>query len=109
MQNINPQFIPRNYKVENAIFEAENNNDFSAMEKIIEITENPYTNNIENREYMKAPEFVDKNYKVVKVLRNFKPWRFSWIYFKASKVIELPSGKVPSDIIKGDQLEVLGV
>ena len=63
MQKINPQIIPRNYKVENAIFEAENNNDFSAMEKIIEITKNPYTNNIENREYMKDPEFVDKNYK----------------------------------------------
>ena len=53
--------------------------------------------------------FIDKNYKVVKVLRNFKPWRFSLIYFRASKVIELPSGKVPLDVKKGDELEVFGV
>jgi serine/tyrosine/threonine adenylyltransferase len=63
MQRINPQIIPRNYKVENAIFQAENNNDFSSMEKIIEITEKPYNTSSENREYMKAPEFIDKNYR----------------------------------------------
>ena len=63
MQKINPQIIPRNYKVENAIYEAEKNNDFSYMEKIIKITENPYNTSNENRKYMKAPEFIDKNYK----------------------------------------------
>ena len=33
------------------------------MEKIIEITQNPYNSSSENIEYMKPPEFIDKNYK----------------------------------------------
>lgn len=53
--------------------------------------------------------FMDRDNKVVKVLHNFKPWRFSWIYFKAVRTLELPAGKVPEDVRPGDQLEVLGV
>lgn len=53
--------------------------------------------------------FLDRDNTVVKVLRNFKPWRFSWFYFGARRALELPSGKVPADIIKGDELEVMGV
>lgn len=53
--------------------------------------------------------FLDRDNKVVKILRNFKPWRFSWIYFSARRAIELPAGKVPKDINVGDQLEVMGV
>lgn len=53
--------------------------------------------------------FVDGDFKIVKILRNFKPWRFSLIYFKARKVIELPSGKVPPSVVEGDILEVQGV
>ena len=53
--------------------------------------------------------FLSKDNRIVKVLRNFKPWRFSLIYLKASKVVELPSGKVPLSISCGDELEVLGV
>jgi len=53
--------------------------------------------------------FLDRDFKVVKVLRNFKPWRFSWIYFKATRVLELPQGKLPEDIQVGDELEVTGV
>ncbi|MCT4642227.1 MAG: DUF192 domain-containing protein [Bacteriovoracaceae bacterium] len=53
--------------------------------------------------------FVDHNNKVVKILRSFKPWRWSLIYLKAKNVIELPAGTVPEDLEKGDELEVLGV
>jgi uncharacterized membrane protein (UPF0127 family) len=53
--------------------------------------------------------FVDRNLKIVKILRNFKPWRFSLIYFKANKVIELPTGTITDVIEKGDFLEVQGV
>lgn len=53
--------------------------------------------------------FLDRDNKVVKILRNFKPWRFSWIYFGARRALELPAGKVPRDITKGDVLEVMGV
>ena len=53
--------------------------------------------------------FIDNDNKVVKVLRHFKPWRFSWIYLGARRALELPAGKVPNDVVKGDQLEVMGV
>lgn len=53
--------------------------------------------------------FLDKNYRIVKIIRHFKPWRFSWIYFRAKMVIEMPSGKLSRDIEVGDEVEVSGV
>lgn len=53
--------------------------------------------------------FMNKENKVVKILRSFRPWRWSWIYFSASRVLELPANTVPSDLRQGDELEVLGV
>jgi uncharacterized membrane protein (UPF0127 family) len=53
--------------------------------------------------------FLDSENKIVKIIRSFKPWRFSWIYFRAVKVIELPAGKIPVNISEGDEVEVLGV
>lgn len=53
--------------------------------------------------------FVDKNLRIVKILKNFKPWRFSLIYLKAKKVFELPIGTLNEKIAEGDQLEVQGV
>jgi uncharacterized protein YdiU (UPF0061 family) len=43
MKKINPSIIPRNYRIEEAINYAEVNNDFSYMEKILEILKNPYS------------------------------------------------------------------
>ena len=53
--------------------------------------------------------FLDKNNKIVKIVRNFKPWRFSKIYFKAKRVLELKEGTLPEDVLEGDEVEVLGV
>jgi uncharacterized membrane protein (UPF0127 family) len=53
--------------------------------------------------------FIDKENKVVKVIRGFKPWRFTRIYFSANKVLEMKAGTLIADIEKGDQLEVRGV
>jgi uncharacterized membrane protein (UPF0127 family) len=53
--------------------------------------------------------FVDGNFKIIKILKDFKPWRFSLIYFKASRVIELPGGSLPEIVKKDDFLEVQGV
>jgi uncharacterized membrane protein (UPF0127 family) len=53
--------------------------------------------------------FMSKNNEIVKIIRGFKPWRFSWIYLKSRRVLELPNGKVPEYIKKGDVLEVTGV
>lgn len=53
--------------------------------------------------------FLDKNYKIVKIIRNFKPWRFSWIYLSSRRVLELPAGMLIQDVEIGDEVEVQGV
>ena len=53
--------------------------------------------------------FLTSENKIVKIIRNFRPWRFSWIYFSAKRVLELPGGSLGSSISEGDMLEVQGV
>ncbi|MGE3610797.1 MAG: DUF192 domain-containing protein [Bacteriovoracaceae bacterium] len=53
--------------------------------------------------------FISSDNKVVKVIRNLMPWKMTWIYFKASKVLELPAGKMPQDLKEGDLFEVIRV
>lgn len=48
--------------------------------------------------------FLNKNYEVVKIIRNMKPWRLSAIYFRATKVLELQAGTLPENVSKGDKL-----
>lgn len=53
--------------------------------------------------------FMSHDNKVVKVIHSFKPWRWSLVYFKASRVLELPANTIPKNLDVGDQLEVFGV
>jgi uncharacterized membrane protein (UPF0127 family) len=53
--------------------------------------------------------FLDKNNKVIKIIRKMKPWRFSSIYLKANKVLELKGGATPESLQEGEELEVLSV
>jgi uncharacterized membrane protein (UPF0127 family) len=53
--------------------------------------------------------FISKDDVVIKVIRSMAPWKMSWIYFKARKTLELPSGSLPTSIVEGIQLEVEGV
>ena len=48
--------------------------------------------------------FLDKKGKVVKILRNLKPWRMSWFYPAAKQVLELKAGALPTTIKEGDEL-----
>jgi uncharacterized protein len=50
--------------------------------------------------------FLRKDGLVVKIFRNLKPWRMTWIYFQADHVLELPSGKLPLEVKEGEFLEV---
>lgn len=50
--------------------------------------------------------FIGKGNKVVKIIRDLKPWRMTWIYFRAHKTLEVPAGKLPLDLKEGDTLEV---
>lgn len=53
--------------------------------------------------------FLNRNNEIVKLIKNFKPWRFSFIYPRAVKVVELPVGMIDSSFQVGDELEVSGV
>jgi len=50
--------------------------------------------------------FLDAENKIVKVIYNLSPWKFTWIYFKAKKTLEVPAGKIRKDLSPGDILEV---
>ncbi len=53
--------------------------------------------------------FLNSENRIVKIIRNFKPWRFSWIYFKSRRVLEIKGGSLSEDIDVGDELEVRDV
>ena len=53
--------------------------------------------------------FLSSENKIVKIVRGIKPWRMTWIYFRAKKTLELPAGKLPYDLKEGDLLEVVNV
>ncbi len=53
--------------------------------------------------------FLTRDYKVIRVIRNIKPWRFTAFHFKAKWTLELPVGHLPSDLKEGDFLEVTNV
>lgn len=53
--------------------------------------------------------FLSKTNQVIKIIRGLKPWRMTFIYFKARKTLELPAGQLPEEIKEGDILEVQNV
>lgn len=53
--------------------------------------------------------FVSNKGKVIRIIRDLKPWRMTSIYFKAHNVLEVPAGKLPLDIKEGQVLEVIHV
>lgn len=52
--------------------------------------------------------FLDKELKVIRVLRDFKPWRFSPWVLGARGVLELPAGRCAGRLEEGDTLEFVG-
>jgi uncharacterized membrane protein (UPF0127 family) len=36
--------------------------------------------------------FLDRENRVVRILHNLRPWRLSWVFFRARRVLELPAG-----------------
>lgn len=49
--------------------------------------------------------FVSKSFRVEKIIRNIRPWRMTWIYFRSSEVIEFMGGTLSEKIREGDFLE----
>ncbi|MGB2579243.1 hypothetical protein AAIR98_001162 [Elusimicrobium simillimum] len=46
--------------------------------------------------------FLDYEGKVLAILRDFKPWRVSKMYWGAKNVLELPAGTVKHNVKNGD-------
>ena len=51
--------------------------------------------------------FLNKDYKIIRLIRSMKPWRMTRAYFKATQVLEMESGSVSNELKEGDHLEVV--
>jgi serine/tyrosine/threonine adenylyltransferase len=63
MKSVNPAFIPRNHRVEEAIRAAIYENDLSVADKLIQVLSNPYDNQPLNEEWRQPPT---DNQKVIR-------------------------------------------
>jgi uncharacterized protein len=51
--------------------------------------------------------FMDKNFNIVKIIRNLRPQRITGLYLNASQVLELKAGTLSEKIVVGDKVECL--
>jgi hypothetical protein len=51
--------------------------------------------------------FLDKEFKVIQVKYNLRPWLMTWIYFKANQVLEMKAGSMKKGLVVGDKLEAI--
>lgn len=63
MQRRNPAYIPRNFRVEEAISAGVEHNDFSVMDALIEVLENPFAERTELSKYAAVPPKSWKEYR----------------------------------------------
>jgi uncharacterized protein YdiU (UPF0061 family) len=63
MERVNPVFIPRNHRIEQAITAAVEQDDFNPAKKLIKILANPYLEQPESSEYMAPPEPEERVYQ----------------------------------------------
>ena len=59
----NPKIIPRNYKVEEALNAATNNDDLTQIHNFLKVLKNPYKDHFEIANYQSSPPPSDKIYK----------------------------------------------
>lgn len=60
--------------------------------------------------FMKFPIdvlFLNKNKKIIKIIRNLKPWRLTRTYFTAYQTLELMGGALDERVKEGDVIEVV--
>lgn len=55
MQNTNPAFIPRNHRVEAALRTAEEHNDFSVFQNLLDVLSEPYQDKIQYEDFKTPP------------------------------------------------------
>lgn len=60
--------------------------------------------------FMKYPIdilFMNKEMKIVKIIRNLQPWRITRMYFSAYQALEVMGGTLDERVREGDELEVV--
>jgi len=51
--------------------------------------------------------FLNKNNSIIALYHSLKPWRLTWIHWRANSVLELPAGRIKALKLKqGDNLEL---
>jgi uncharacterized membrane protein (UPF0127 family) len=50
--------------------------------------------------------FLDRKFRVIKVIYDMHPWRMTLMYFRAHQVLEMKAGTLNSNIKVGDNFEV---
>ncbi|MNC38604.1 hypothetical protein D3C75_872210 [compost metagenome] len=63
MRSSNPALIPRNHRVEEALEAAVEREDYSVMERFLEVLSNPYAYSPEQEEYSTLPESCSGPYR----------------------------------------------
>ncbi|KAA9011873.1 protein adenylyltransferase SelO [Niallia endozanthoxylica] len=63
MRSSNPSVIPRNHRVEEALKAAVEQNDFSVMEKLVDVLSKPFAHSPEHEEYCKLPDATNIPYR----------------------------------------------
>jgi uncharacterized protein YdiU (UPF0061 family) len=63
MRQSNPLYIPRNHKVEEALNQAWQNNDLSAIKVILSVFKNPYQKHEKGEAFTNYPQDFDKSYQ----------------------------------------------
>ncbi|MEK3915610.1 YdiU family protein [Paenibacillus sp. FSL H7-0331] len=63
MRNSNPAIIPRNHRVEEALEAAEQQGDYSVMERLLDVLSSPYAHSPEQADYSTLPEPSNRPYR----------------------------------------------
>lgn len=63
MKNSNPAVIPRNHRVEEALEAAQENGDYTVMERLLKVLSNPFAYTTEQEEYSLLPEKTSCGYR----------------------------------------------
>ncbi|MCZ8519634.1 MULTISPECIES: protein adenylyltransferase SelO [Paenibacillus] len=63
MRSSNPAVIPRNHRVEEALEAAENEGDYSVMQRLLDVLANPYAYSSEQADYASPPEPSPRAYR----------------------------------------------
>ena len=63
MRNSNPAIIPRNHRVEEALEAAVEQEDYSVMERLLEVLSNPYAHSKEQADFCRVPAEINQSYR----------------------------------------------